>query len=155
MASPWLAQHVPVDHISVPDNGRNLRIAVTTHRTLVDVGATNNSQTVVDNAHLRNINAAENMRQFCNTYLGMNVHLFCCEHIATKFAPVTQAEEGNIVIRLRFLNQRIQSKIAKVAYVDAFLPQAGEDRVRPTTNRPILTLEDDPDLYMLSTPYVW
>ena len=34
----------------------------------------------------------------------------------------------------------------QITYIDAFLPQTREDRVRAATNRPVLAFEDDPDL---------
>lgn len=76
-------KHIPVDHVSVTNNSSNLRVAVASLRTFVDVRAANDGESIVHDQDLR-----------------VYVDLFRGENITSQLAPIPQREHGDIVIML-------------------------------------------------------
>ena len=76
----------------------------------------------------------------------MDVDLLSSQHVAAQLAPVTKREDGDVIVGLNSSVSHCYVQKVQITYIDAFLPQTGEDRVRAATNRPVLAFEDNPNL---------
>ena len=73
-------RYLPVDHIRVADNGSNLRVAIPSLGSFVDVRASNNREAIINNTNLSKMNIMTEIKPLMS-YLGMDIDLLCGQYV--------------------------------------------------------------------------
>ncbi len=116
------ARDQPINHVGIPDNSGQLRIPITSLRSLIDVRRSADDKTCIRSqlelllrkeacdTHGHRLPLSVYMQQ-CGqqsrrvqqniTYLAVDINLFCAQGATLELAPPSEGEKGDVFIRLR------------------------------------------------------
>ena len=80
VTNEYYQRYLPVDHIRVADNGSNLRVAIPSLGSFVDVRASNNREAIINNTNLSKMNIMTEIKPMM-PYLGMDIDLLCSQYV--------------------------------------------------------------------------